>query len=228
MAGTGVLIVWTDVPPEIADDFNHWYNHEHLPDRVGRMPGFLRGRRYLAVDPPVGAPRFLTIYDLQNAAVMMSEAHVALRRQRSERDRFFVPRFRNTIKGICDVQSHAGGGGGEYLVLLPVVADTGQDVAFARSVSDGVLPELSEIDGVTSGSHALRNAAVTQASSGKDDRSGDRYVNGLIAIEAASDAAAASAASMLTAERLARCGGQAQFMPAPCVLRLMFALEAPA
>lgn len=226
--GNGMLVVWTDVPPAIADDFNHWYNHEHLPDRVGRLPGFLRGRRYVAVDAPAGAPRFLTVYDLQNTAVMMSDAHVALRRNRSARDGYFVPQFRNTIKGICDVLCRAGGGGGEHFVLLPVVAETGQEAAFARSVGEGLLPELSGIDGVTSVSFALRNAAVTQASSAKDDRSGDRYVNGLVAIEAASEAAAARAASRLNTDTLARCGGHAQFMSAPCMLRLMFVLEAPA
>jgi hypothetical protein len=58
----GILIVWTDVPIAIEADFNDWYNREHLPDRILRMPGFLRGRRFVARS---GTPKFLTLYDLQ-------------------------------------------------------------------------------------------------------------------------------------------------------------------
>ena len=61
--GTGILIVWTDVAAEIETDFNEWYNREHLPDRILRMPGFLRGRRYVADAASMetaGAPKFLT------------------------------------------------------------------------------------------------------------------------------------------------------------------------
>jgi hypothetical protein len=229
MPAAGVLIVWTDVAPAIADAFNHWYNHQHLPDRVGRMPGFLRGRRYVAVDAPADAPRFLTLYDLQDTAVMMSDAHVALRRRRSERDRYFVPQFRNTIKGICDVLCRGGRqepGESDHLVLLPVVAASGHEATFARGMCEVVLPDLCALQGVNSACMAVRNAAVTQASSAKDDRTGDRYENGLVVIEAASDTAAAAAASRLSAERLAQYGGSTQYLSAPCVLRLMFALDA--
>ena len=92
-AGTGVLIVWTDIPPTIEDEFNAWYDHEHLPDRILRMPGFLRGRRYQLVSTTAGAPKYLTYYNLQNTAFMMSPAHTALRRERPARDRLFVPKF---------------------------------------------------------------------------------------------------------------------------------------
>ena len=82
---------------EIENDFNDWYNREHLPDRVGRMPGFLRGRRYVAMVGAAGAPKYLTYYDLQNTDVMLSDAHTALRKVRPARDQIFVPQFRNTI-----------------------------------------------------------------------------------------------------------------------------------
>lgn len=52
-----ILIVWTDIPAEIEADFNEWYNREHLPDRVLRMPGFLRGRRYVCITPAAGCCR---------------------------------------------------------------------------------------------------------------------------------------------------------------------------
>ena len=30
--GTGLLMVWTDVPADKEADFNRWYNEEHLAD----------------------------------------------------------------------------------------------------------------------------------------------------------------------------------------------------
>src|SRR4029077_5154520 len=38
--GTGLLMVWADVPASKEDEFNRWYNEEHLPERMA-IPGFL-------------------------------------------------------------------------------------------------------------------------------------------------------------------------------------------
>ncbi len=220
----GILIVWTDIPAEIENDFNDWYNCEHLPDRVGRMPGFVRGRRYVAERSVASAPKYLTYYDLTSAKVMLSDSHKALRRERPARDKVFVPQFRNTLKGICDVACRVGEeeGEGEYLVLLPMMTDIRRDEAFADSVCGQLLPALKAVRGVVSAVYARRNAAVTQASSAKDDRKGDRYVDGLIAVEALDVSAANAAAEQLQAQAPATLGGAV-----PSVLRLMHMLRAP-
>ncbi|MGH8056431.1 MAG: hypothetical protein ACREOH_04245, partial [Candidatus Entotheonellia bacterium] len=57
--GQGLLAVWMDIPAHVEDDFNRWYNEEHIAERVG-IPGFLNGRRYLAID---GAPKYVALYD---------------------------------------------------------------------------------------------------------------------------------------------------------------------
>ncbi len=220
-------MVWTDVPAEIEDDFNAWYNREHLPDRILRMPGFLRGRRYVALNATAGAPKYLTYYDLQSTAVMQSAAHTSLRKNRTARDRFFVPQFRNTIKGICDVVCRAGLSDGAYLVLLPLTAVTGREQAFAHGVCDDVLPALAKTRGVASAEFALCNAEITAASSAKDDRAGDRYLSGLLAVEAVSVAGAAAAVQCLSGGKLNALGGQPDLITAPCVLRLTYELPAP-
>ena len=221
----GVLIVWTDVPADIEADFNDWYNREHLPDRVLRMPGFLRGRRYVASNSIAGAPKYLTFYDLQSTAVMMSEAHTTLRQQRPERDRLFVPQFRNTIKGICDVVCQAGVGNGGHLVLLPVVAEVGREQDFAQGVCRDLLLQLAVAPGIATVVFASRNVEITQASSAKDDRAGDRYLESLIAVEATSEAGVAAAMEQLGQQNLARAGGKPHLMGTPCVLRLMYTLQ---
>jgi hypothetical protein len=38
----GLLAVWLHVPPEREDEFNAWYNTEHIA-QITSIPGFIRG-----------------------------------------------------------------------------------------------------------------------------------------------------------------------------------------
>ena len=69
--GTGLLMVWTDVPAEHEAEFNRWYNEEHLAERLS-VPGFLSAARYEAVR---GGPKHLAYYELESVAVLESEAY---------------------------------------------------------------------------------------------------------------------------------------------------------
>src|SRR5713226_5836735 len=69
--GTGLLMVWTDVPADKEQDFNRWYNEEHLAERLA-IPGFLSAARYEAVK---GHPKHLAYYELESPAVLESEAY---------------------------------------------------------------------------------------------------------------------------------------------------------
>src|SRR5262245_55727748 len=69
--GTGLMMVWADVPADREKEFNRWYNEEHLAERLG-VPGFLSGARYEAVK---GGPKHLACYELESAAVLESPAY---------------------------------------------------------------------------------------------------------------------------------------------------------
>lgn len=64
--GTGLLMVWADVPADREDEFNRWYNEEHLAERLA-LPGFLSGARYEAVK---GGPKHLACYELESVAAL--------------------------------------------------------------------------------------------------------------------------------------------------------------
>jgi hypothetical protein len=55
-----------DVPVEWEDEFNLWYDEEHMP-MLARVPGVLRARRFR---DPRGNPRYVALYDLADAAVI--------------------------------------------------------------------------------------------------------------------------------------------------------------
>ena len=69
--GTGLLMVWTDVPADKEAEFNRWYNEEHLAERLA-IPGFLSGARYEAVK---GGPKHLACYELESPAVLEGAAY---------------------------------------------------------------------------------------------------------------------------------------------------------
>jgi len=69
--GTGLLMVWCDVPADKEPEFNRWYNEEHVAERMA-VPGFLNAARYEAVK---GGPKHLAVYELESAAVLDSPAY---------------------------------------------------------------------------------------------------------------------------------------------------------
>ena len=69
--GTGLLMVWADIPADKEAEFNRWYNEEHLAERMS-VPGFLNAARYEAVK---GGPKHLAVYELESPAVLESPAY---------------------------------------------------------------------------------------------------------------------------------------------------------
>jgi hypothetical protein len=70
--GTGLLMVWVDIDPEHAADFNRWYDEEHMPQLLS-VPGFLSGGRYEALK---GSPKYLALYELEDHNVLRSAAYL--------------------------------------------------------------------------------------------------------------------------------------------------------
>ena len=61
--GNGIFLVFTDVDPKHEEEFNAWYNTEHLGDLL-KLPGFLDAGHYVATK---GGPKYLAVYELASA-----------------------------------------------------------------------------------------------------------------------------------------------------------------
>ncbi|HET9715768.1 MAG TPA: hypothetical protein VFP60_06235 [Pseudolabrys sp.] len=70
----GLLLFMTDIDPALEDEFNRWYEEEHLPEREA-IPGFLSARRFRAVE---GEPKYLALYDLESTAVLQSPPYLQI------------------------------------------------------------------------------------------------------------------------------------------------------
>jgi hypothetical protein len=64
-----------DVPAEIDDEFNRWYNTIYVPN-YEKVPGVIRGRRYRAIS---GTPTYLTLYEFEHPKVSETDAWNAQR-----------------------------------------------------------------------------------------------------------------------------------------------------
>jgi hypothetical protein len=67
--GRGLLMVYVDVPEEHEEEFNRWYDEEHIPERLS-IPGVLSAARYVAVR---GGPKYLACYELTEPEAYFSD-----------------------------------------------------------------------------------------------------------------------------------------------------------
>ena len=72
--GSGLLFVMIDIEPEFEEEFNRWYEEEHLPERLA-CEGFLNGRRFQALE---GGPKYLATYELETPEVLDGPAYQRL------------------------------------------------------------------------------------------------------------------------------------------------------
>jgi hypothetical protein len=72
MPNKGFLLVLMQPPPAFEEEFNAWYDSEHIPERTA-IPGFETGLRFVCLD---GAPKYLAMYDLAAPEVLESPAYL--------------------------------------------------------------------------------------------------------------------------------------------------------
>ena len=70
----GVLIAAMDFSNVPADEFNDWYDTEHIPERQ-RVPGFLTLQRWIGAENP---RQSVATYDLDGLAVLQSRDYRAI------------------------------------------------------------------------------------------------------------------------------------------------------
>ncbi len=68
------MLAIMEPPPGLEEEFNDWYDTEHLPQRQG-LPGFLTANRWICT---TGFPRSLAIYDLRALSVLDDPAYRAV------------------------------------------------------------------------------------------------------------------------------------------------------
>ncbi len=116
LAGEAVVAIWNDIPADTREQFYDWHIVEHMPERVG-IPGFRRGRRYIAIDPAT-KPEFFTLYELDTMQVAQGVDYANRLNDPTPATAHVTSRFQNTFRALSRVLvSHGPGSGGVLLTI---------------------------------------------------------------------------------------------------------------
>ena len=69
----GVLVVLTEPDPRYEEEYNAWYDDEHMAERLS-IPGFVSARRWRSATT---AGRYLATYEVESIDVFTSAAYLA-------------------------------------------------------------------------------------------------------------------------------------------------------
>lgn len=128
--GSGAMINWITVDRSDETLFSDWYDYQHLRERVS-TPGFLRGRRFRAVDQPDDLRLdYLTVYETENTEVLASPEYLRRLDNPTELTQRVVPLFREFRRATCTTTVVRGDGSSARLVAVDL--DVAADAAAIR------------------------------------------------------------------------------------------------
>lgn len=146
LLGTGMLLTFTEVAPQHEEDFNEWYNREHVDERVF-MPGFRRARRYLAADSATRVKYFAS-YETGTVQDLCDPEYMKLLGDQSPWSKSVMARFthfdRLTLTCTIDL-AHGVAGAAGIARFMPAEAER---EGLRTTLRDTVLPELAARPGM--------------------------------------------------------------------------------
>jgi hypothetical protein len=144
LAGKGMLLTSMDIDAAHEEEFNRWYDREHLEERVA-IDGFLEARRYLA---HAGSPKFLFLYSTGTIEVLDSPAYRARLANPTEWSKTNMARFKNMIRAVARVTASRGTGRGAVLGIVRLRPQAGQEEALRTELNAKLDP--ADLDGIIS------------------------------------------------------------------------------
>lgn len=172
-AGEGAVAIWHDIAPEGREEFYAWHGEEHMPERVG-IPGFVRGRRYVATRPCV---EFFNLYETLSPQVVQGIDYRARLDSPTPWTRATVTWFRNVSRALCAVAFSTGKGCGGLIGTWRYDVPDEAAEEHRRAMCERLLPALAGRRGVA-GAHFLvadPEASATETAE-RQARGGDTLI----------------------------------------------------
>jgi hypothetical protein len=116
-----------------------------MPERCA-VPGFLRGRRYVAV---AAAPKYFMMYETETLETLASRAYVERLNNPTSWTRRCLALFRNSNRTACRTTLSIGRGIGGAVVTIRLGPSGGRGEALRRWLVDEALPKLLERPGIS-------------------------------------------------------------------------------
>jgi hypothetical protein len=173
LSGKGMLITIMDADPAREEDFNKWYDREHIVERVA-IAGFLEARRYVAVR---ASPKYLNFYTTENLEILNSPAYRNKLQNATPWTRHHTPRFLNYTRVVARVTGSKGQGRGGALAFGRV-RPSGINASELRNAILAQLDVVVDLDRIISAHliEADRALSNPQGESNAQEGSGDWYM----------------------------------------------------
>ncbi|KAL0581391.1 hypothetical protein V5O48_000655 [Marasmius crinis-equi] len=110
------LIVFSEPGDLVSlDEFQDWYNNEHVPLRLNNLPFFLSGARFQSTSPTPTSANWAALYEITDTSIFQKPEYTGLREKRSPREADLVKRLgvldRRTFE-VVRVEGQVGQGEG--------------------------------------------------------------------------------------------------------------------
>jgi hypothetical protein len=150
LAGKGAVAIWHDIAPEGRAEFYAWHGRQHMPERVA-IPGFLRGRRYIAAH---GAPEFFNLYETASPSVVAGADYLERLNHPTPWTLATVRHFRGVARSLCEVASSAGEGQGGLMATFRYAVEPGGETMHRARLANDVVPATASAPNIA-GCHLL-------------------------------------------------------------------------
>ena len=143
----GLLVAGFDYAAVSEDEFNDWYDTEHIPERE-RVPGFINCERWIAAEAPTIS---IATYDLQSLDVLRTDAYRAIA---GENLSPWSKRITRKVKRLCRFEAEQmppgnrvapPGAGGLLFFAMNVVPEAESE--FNAWYDEEHIPRLSAVPG---------------------------------------------------------------------------------
>jgi hypothetical protein len=167
-----LLAIWNDVAPGRESDFEHWYQAEHLPERLA-VPGFRLGRRWEAL---TGRPQHFCCYLVDEPDVLSSAAYMdRLNNPTPWTRRVMSEAFQNMTRSACSLVASGGSARGAMCVVARFSEAMNEAVLTASIGKWGMVPGIARWE--------MWRAVPTDIAEEERLRGGDVRIAGCLLVE---------------------------------------------
>jgi hypothetical protein len=119
ISGKGILITSMNIDAAHEDEFNLWYDREHIAERVA-IDGFIEARRYQAID---ANPKYFATYTTGDFEDLSSPAYQQALANQTDWSKTNIARFKDMIRVVGRITVSRGQGRGAAMTVLRLRPD---------------------------------------------------------------------------------------------------------
>lgn len=156
--GKGLLMTFSETLASDEEDFNEWYNREHIDERVW-MPGFHRARRYVDAEGTAEFKYFAT-YETNKVEELADPDYMELLKDQSDWSKKVMATFTKFDRVTAEISidlSHGFGGGCSIARFFPKTEEMEQ---LRKYLKNDLFPQMIASSAVVGAILAENNLEV--------------------------------------------------------------------